>query len=158
MNYEQARERQADHRWDWTNMRDGSVWAVGYCGGWNDWTPEQAARVGMPMAALQADLEKKDGPFREKFHTDGHATKEEAERCFYEYCLDRVREAEIASAQYRCRFPLESGQCGAWTSKALESPGYSGCFEPTFLCDDHRTREGLRAVRPFHPGLCLIHS
>ena len=31
MNYYEAREREADGRWDFTRMNDGKVWAVGYC-------------------------------------------------------------------------------------------------------------------------------
>lgn len=160
MNYAEARERQADHRWDWTNKRDNQVWAVGYCGGWHDWTDEQAARVGMPRDTLQADKETRDGPFRAKFHTDGHATKEEAERCFYEHSLDRVHEIENSSIQHRCSvpLPLPGSFCDAWTTKGLESPGYGGCFQVTWLCDAHRNREGLVVAHPFQKGLSMIHS
>jgi hypothetical protein len=31
--YYQARQRTSDGRWDYTNMNDGRVWPIGYCGG-----------------------------------------------------------------------------------------------------------------------------
>lgn len=154
MNYAEARQRKDDLRWDWTNMNDKRVWPVGYCAGWRDWTEDMAKRIGMSLEDIKRRQDTEDGPTKGKFHGDGHATKEEAERCFYEYSLDRVQQASLKGTQKVCQFP----GCGDWTSHALESPGMDGLFPPTMLCHAHRNREGLMQVHPFQGGIQLIHS
>ena len=46
MNYEGARQRESDGRWDWTNMRDGAIWRSGPCRDHEDGheTQEEAER------------------------------------------------------------------------------------------------------------------
>jgi hypothetical protein len=151
MNTELAAQR-PDGRWHWTinNPRCPK----GYCRGWQDWTQEQADRIGMPLEYLQKKQEEEDGPFREKFHTDGHETKEDAERCYYEYCLDHAREGTMSDQQCHCRFP----DCEEWSQKYLGNPGLDGIFNLVVLCDEHRNREGLEAAHPFVPGIWIHHS
>lgn len=152
MNYDEARQRK-DGRWDWTSRNGDHIHPVGYCAGWMDWTAEQAERVAMPLEYLQKEQERKDGPFRQKFHTDGHATQEEAERCFYEYCLDHAAEREWDQAQ-QCDFP----GCETFTRKTLHPQFMGSVVSFTHLCDEHRNREGLQAARPFRGGMEVMHS
>lgn len=87
-------------------------------------------------------------------HTAGephaHATREEAERCFYDYEAGQLVEREYADTQHRCQFP----DCTNWTSKFLEA-GLLGAKE---LCDEHRNADGWRAANPFAPGLSITAS
>lgn len=81
-------------------------------------------------------------------HADGHATREEAERHYYDHRLETAREYEYPDVQRRCQL------CEAWTQKSLGWPD-----GPTYdLCDDHRNREGLARVYEFAPGLQIASS
>lgn len=61
MNYEAARQRESNGRWNWTNMRDGRIWTLLPCG----------------YGALGT--------------TCDHETKEQAERHHYDHELAGVR-------------------------------------------------------------------
>ena len=155
MNHDCARQRQ-DGRWDWTtkNDREQGAYPLGYCRGWHDWTQEQANRIGMPLAYLQQKQKQEDGPFRSKFHTDGHATKEEAERCFYEFCLDHALEFSYDQAMYPCDVP----GCETYSSKGLRYSPMGSVISQVTLCDKHCDREGLVLARPFRDGQEIWHS
>ena len=118
MNYDQARQRQSDGRWNWTtfNKRIGTF---------------------------------RSGPCRD--HEDGHATKEDAERHFYDDGLADVRESK-SSSWHGCAV------CDAPTKNWIGSPGMDGAIPKTPLCDEHRTREQLAELHPFRPGMSLMHS
>lgn len=148
MNYEQARERKADGRWDWTNMNDGIIWATGYCAGFEPMA-EICAAIGMPVNPAEAERHDR---FKDKYHRGGHATREEAERCHYDYVLDNeLREFEISpNAQHKCEMP----GCANWTQKGM----HVGNWELHLLCDEHRNRAGVEAVKPFKAGTQEIHS
>jgi|GEM_PF-4268286 len=152
MNYAEARQRKSDKRWDWTT-KNGRVWPTGYCAGWIVWTPELAARVSLPLAVLQAE-QTKEQPYRAKYHTDGHESREDAERCFYEYSLDHLKTVTMARHRVPCVFP----GCAEWTQTALESPGMGGLFPLVELCAEHCTRAAVERIHPFGGGLRLIHS
>ena len=117
MNYEGARQRESDGRWDWTNMRDGAIWRSGPC----------------------------------RSHDDGHATKEEAERHFYDDGLAHVQEHQ-SSSWHGCAV------CDAPTKFWLGSRGLGGAIPETPLCDEYRTRDVLAEMHPFSPGMTLVHS
>lgn len=86
-------------------------------------------------------------------HDDGHVTREEAERHFWEYELDSVRRFEIANDDavtlQRCQI------CSAFTASHVRlADGYT-----TFmLCPDHQDRASLEQVHPFKAGRQLMHS
>lgn len=154
MNYAQARQRQTDSRWDWTvaNRRTGT-YPAGYCGGWkyDEWLAKDDGLVPREHLAQEAE---RCRPFQAKYHTDGHATKEEAERCHYEYEMDvELREmSEGRDTQHGC----QAQECSAWTSKALGLGGYG--THHTWLCDEHRTREIFATLHPFSPGVTEAYS
>lgn len=149
MNYAQARQRQSDLRWDWTvaNKRAGT-YPSGYCGGWSydRWLADPTNLV-MPRQLLEREAAARR-PFQAKYHTDGHATREEAERCHYEYALDlELQEGTIRpDEQHRCQAP----DCAEWTQHYLSLGAYRA--QTTFLCDAHRTRDVFAALHPFSPG------
>jgi hypothetical protein len=75
LNHYKARQRENDRRWDYTcaNPRIATH-AVGYC---RAWKPLSEGSVGLlPGEAEQYN--EKMAPFVGKFHSDGHATSEEA--------------------------------------------------------------------------------
>ena len=80
-----------------------------------------------------------------------HSTKEEAERCFYEYETASLVERTWASA-HRC----EVEGCGVWADKSLGPRG--GSLAGSYLCDAHRTPETWRSLHPFEPGGSIMSS
>lgn len=81
-------------------------------------------------------------------HGEGHVTKEEAERHFYDSELAKLCETwSDGDVQYRCAV---SG-CGQWTQVGLASHGYF--VTPTWLCDRHRDPDMIEKLHPFKPGL-----
>lgn len=133
MNYYAARER-ADGGWAFTYANDGKVYTYSSCLTWPEGEPTSAE-------------DKK--PLGESHR---HASAEEAERCFYDYELGRLREITTTSA-HRCRGPHEPD--APWTDKALES---SLLLDIVFLCDEHRTRETYAEIHPFRPGIRISAS
>ena len=153
MNYDQARQR-AEGRWDWTTMNDGVVRPKGYCAGW---------RYEEPLPPYLEHLQKlreadrlRDEPLREKFHTDGHASAEEAVRCYYEYCLDHLHDYDMRGSFLRydtCEV------CRAPTSRGFDYRRLDGLILHVALCDAHRTLDRVRELRPCPDGSAqLIHS
>lgn len=85
MNYYRAAQRHSDKRWDFVKSRDKDTWPVGYCRA----KPDTSKPVGgepWPESEV-ASIEKNAA----KYHTDGHATQEEAEACYTEYLIDGMR-------------------------------------------------------------------
>jgi hypothetical protein len=140
MNYDQARELQ-EGGWHWTTMNDGVVrtaWpCLRYVG------PNISNADFMESPAKPEDFER----------CEPHASKEEAERHYYDASLAEVRERAFADWS-GCRV------CDAPTKKTLENSGMAKAFSLNmdFLCDEHRTREQLAALHPFKADLSLIHS
>lgn len=142
MNYYQARQRTEDERWDYTCMNDRRIWPVGYCRRWKDWDEDlkktHPAEYERYVAA------------KAKFHSEGHATKEEAERCHREYELDNFLKAFscLSDEQHKCE------ECGAWTQSGLGLRGIPG----NYLCAAHATREFFEKLNPFTPGISTMSS
>lgn len=142
MNHLAPRQRQADGRWDFTtaNKRTG-VCAIGYCGGWHETLdPGVAERLGEGFVYHWKQDVERLRPFKDKFHTDGHATKDEAVACHREFTLDtKRRDFEDAHEQRRCRV------CESWTQHRVSVDG-----EIFDLCPEHSTREAVSALYPGH--------
>ena len=131
MNHFTARQRESDKRWDYTCRRDGIAWPIGYCAGWREPQP------GLMTPGQIKDWLEKAMPHMHKFHTDGHASAEEANECYKQYLLDfdlRL-DGDHQNVQHKCKV------CGVWTSK-YASVGSSAWS----LCDEHRTREHAEAL------------
>ena len=150
VNYYQARQRTPDGRWDWTCQNDERIWADGYCGGY-PWTPERLAAFrarfpGLPLGRELADAE----VLRDRYHEDGHTTREEAERCFHQYQLDHLEARKAADIWKVCA----ADGCEQLTPHVLafrHGPEW-------FLCGVHRTRETVEQLAPFRPGLTVASS
>lgn len=79
-----------------------------------------------------------------------HATKEDAERHYWEWSLGRTRENSYTSA-HKCEV------CGEWTNRTIETPFYPS-FVMSWLCDAHRTAAQFRELHPFEAGITLWYS
>lgn len=131
MNHLAPRQRRTDGRWDYTlNARP---W--GYCRAYEPIPEEEGGSVPLHWAReWNAKLE----PLRGKFHTDGHATSEEACRCYAEYLLDThahyyAQEPPNATQQRKCQV------CGAWTACTAQV----GAYHYFTLCPAHCNREAV---------------
>ena len=142
MNYLQARQREVEGRWDYTCMNDGRIWPVGYCAGWRDWTDAQREQFG---AAFVERAEAESAPFRDKYHRDGHATRDEAYACYTTYMLDqRTRLDQIREDDAHPRCAAEG--CVRLSSATVSIGGW-----PRFsVCSAHQTRETLESL--YHAG------
>lgn len=80
-------------------------------------------------------------PLVGNFHTDGHATEEEACECYKNYMLDTQlslmdKEPANATQQFKCK------ACGAWTAcRAMVGP-----YQVFDLCPQHQTREEVEKL------------
>ena len=75
--------------------------------------------------------------FKDKHHTDGHLTEEDACNCYKEYQLDHhLRKGTLSESMHRCRV------CGDFTAHYIEV-GY--CTHYT-LCDKHCNREEVEKL------------
>lgn len=81
-----------------------------------------------------------------------HETQEEAERHFYEYCIENVKEFTNSDEQHKCAV------CGDWTQKGLRNTSMFLIGFNLYLCDIHRNESELRKFSPFEFGLSIIHS
>jgi len=92
----------------------------------------------------------KTGPCLE--HEDGHATKEGAERHFYDHETSSLREDTFPDVQEVCAHP----DCNRWTQKALSSRILFPM--PTPLCDEHRNADTFRQIHPFYRNIVIVSS
>jgi len=138
--YYQPRQRISNGRWDYTSGTNSSgIFAIGYCAGWPEHTREslEAKSVrGYLVEAILADQEKRR-PSAAKYHSDGHATAEEAVACHLQYELDTALAfVDDPSKQERC------ATCEEWTTGRATFRGDS--FLRLFaLCPKHQTREDV---------------
>lgn len=122
---------------------------------------EKAPEHGGGWAFMQ--LNRRDGAAiycQCSWEDPGHATAEEAERCFYEDQFSGIRWSEQTSAE-RCKI------CGEWTPHLLRPSGHlldrteSVCpshFEPVDENRDARALAWLREQQPFSPGIQIMAS
>lgn len=83
-----------------------------------------------------------------------HASKEDAERCFYEYCMSSLVETDHGDSAQRC----EVEGCDAWAPKTLGTRGLWKLQIQCWLCDEHRNVDTVRRLYPFTGGYSIIHS
>lgn len=128
MNYYQPRQRESDQRWDYTCKRDKQIWPIGYCSG-----------------------RSAEGPHADKYHSDGHASAEEATNCYMLYLLDnelRFDDGEGSRVLHVCQYP----GCEEFTGgHATVGTGPCAIYS---LCEAHRTREAVEVLFKA-PGLVI---
>jgi hypothetical protein len=124
MNYFGPRKRQSDDRWDYTNRNANWIYPIGYC---SNYTPLDSGLI--KVSEQQA---KDHTRFKDKYHTTGHATADEACECYKEYLLDRrFHVKEYSDTKHKCQV------CGEWTQGYVQV----GSYQTFDLCDKHANRE-----------------
>ena len=151
MNYDEAREIPGKG-WRWTTMNNGIVRTAEPC---IRHVGDESDPMWYLKPSTEADWER----------CEPHATREEAEQHFYDWCLSTVTEIRLSGQMLRCvaRLYRWDGQlaedcCGSWTDTELGNRQLERMFNGDPLCDAHRDQETLALIRPFSPGLKVIHS
>lgn len=136
------RQRQSDMRWDFTVSSDEEGWAhaTGYCVGWkdpDDSNKELSEKFG-DHYLIRPDEAEKMRQFQAKFHSDGHATAQEASDCHDQYELDfELRFSENPDEMLKC------ASCGDFTTGRCTV----GTFGRYVLCSSHQTPDEVKRVR-----------
>ena len=133
VNYDEERQTKGGH-WHWTTMNDGVVRTCPPCIQVAEVPIKDLGRV--PVEVLSRC---------------SHATKEEAERHFYDDCLGRV--TERGSEHW-----MDCGVCGAPTKRMLGNMDLSSLFHSEPFCDEHLSEDSLKQLHPFETGIYLMHS
>ena len=161
MNYYDARQREGDKRWDYTQMNDGRVWPVGYCApkvACECWSIERGYAAD-PHCDKCGGLGRVDNPD----YCGGHDTAEGARECFARYLLDGWRE-ESYGDWTGCEAVIVTAltddlgggagekreRCDTPTKKGLTTRPPLGHGFP--LCDEHRTFDQLKQLAPSDAG------
>ena len=113
-----------DGRWDFTVTSGPRCRPIGYCAG--------------PRKPLSVEAWEHDG-HGEKYHTDGHASPEDAASCWRQYRLDKARLACALPEWARCTVP----GCEVETRVGARIDGFIGVVP---LCKEHKNREGLERI------------
>ena len=142
MRYYMARELRdsvgnATGLFHYTVSHNEDVHPVGYCAGWTYDTP--APRwMGAGMEEMLRKERERALPFREKFHTNGHRSRDEACGCYRAFLLDlrTTYDGRFDDRQEKCL------ACHAWTQGYATVEG----TEVFVLCDAHRDRGTLETL------------
>lgn len=133
MRHSLALQRKSDGRWDYTT----NGCPTGYC---LEYVPlNESDGVFSPEMAIAHN--KKMLPLIGNYHTDGHATEQEACDCFKKYMLDtqlRLNPAEPPNAEQQNR----CGVCRKFTA----CYAYVGPYAAFVLCPEHQTRECVESL------------
>ena len=121
----------------YTCSHDEQVYPVGYCAGWQFDHP-LPRWMGPGMEVATREERERAAPFREKFHTFGHPTRDAAAACYRAFLLDlHTRyDGRNENRQEKCL------ACQAFTQ------GYAivDDVEVFVLCDAHRDRGTLETL------------
>ena len=136
MNYDEAREIEGNG-WHWTTMNDGRIRTAAPC---VRYTGDPDLPLGRPT---------KDEDFE---RCEPHATKEEAERHFYDYSVENARERQTDRW-------MDCAVCDGPTKRLFGTAGMGLLFSGGVpFCDEHFSKDALRELLPFTAGIRLMHS
>lgn len=123
----QPRQR-LDGNWDYACGNS----PIGYCSA--AMTLEDFANINWEPSQTELDRIEKN---KHKHHTCGHATKEEAIDCYFEYILDnKLSFHESPNQQQKCRI------CKEWTTRYIV---LDEC-QLIVLCNKHLDLESIKSV------------
>lgn len=137
MNYYQPRQRESDGRWDYTRRNDDHIHAVGYCAGWREWKDMQFLVDPAYNEHLRRQHEAQTLPHKDKYHSDGHATPDEASECYKSYLMDQRLRLNLtdANSMQKCQV------CGKFTQLFAELD-----CKAWRLCETHNHRQAVEAI------------
>jgi len=140
----QPLQRERDKRWDMTACSGSTpTHAIGYCAGWREYTREELEKTWGSDSALVNQIlrdqeeRRKD---KDKYHSDGHETAEDAQHCYDTYLLDTgLVFGRSETEQHKCEV------CGAWGQNTAYVRG--DCLTPLhWLCDEHANRQDYEPI------------
>lgn len=133
MNHLKALQRQ-DGRWDYTiTDKYGKTRPTGYCMPYEFIDPDTHDYPWM-----SEEQKSKIRATSEKHHSNGHATKEEAENCYKNYLFDEgVRISVMTNQKLRCEI------CKQFTDGIVH---IGNGYEFHILCDNHQDRESIKSL------------
>lgn len=134
-----------DGRWFSTCKMGKNIFLVGYCILYIQRSPEMCKSMNLEY---DKQLEKKLEVYQDKYHLNGHDTKEEANKCYYNYMLDNeLKHVHIDDWQASaCHI------CGKLSVNGIEPD--IGNF--IWLCSQHYNRKEIEIIVPFNPDLLVI--
>jgi hypothetical protein len=143
VNYYAARQRLSDGRWNYTMTNDGRTQAVGYCCAYRPFGADDLLAIFCGDAGRMAQENEEHGRHAGKYHSDGHASSEEACDCYRKYLLDHQSRLHAlckddAEELHRCAI------CNDWCANM----GKVGHLSHWFLCDAHLTQQSLEELFP----------
>ena len=143
MQHFKAWQRISDKRWDWGSGWQNTIHPVGYCAGFTDYAFEEKERNGIVYYEYKGIPWSKEAKetyekYKDKYHTDGHATADEAAQCYKQYLLDNrlMLNRKMSNMQKKCEI------CGEWTSLMAQLDGY----HIFILCEKHQTIEDAASL------------
>jgi hypothetical protein len=130
--------QRADGRWDYTCTNDAGTFPIGYCTENIYALPWERLPVILQYAygdEIRWNQEQaKHLPRAENYHTEGHATAEEAIACYRRHeVLELTRKYEDSHSQERCHV------CSEWTQQRVEI----GTFGHYAICPFCQTVENF---------------
>ena len=140
MRHYRARERRLDDRWEYTVEVNGLSYPVGYCIKLPDLKSEYLiAALGSVRSPAYLYYAKSVADHSGSFHSDGHASKEEACICYRKYILDNRLRISVAFA----RAPAKCQICREQTylMATVDATRF-------ILCDQHRNRKQIEVIMP----------
>jgi hypothetical protein len=127
--------------WDYVvEQGDGLVVLAGYCAGWDEYTLDELNKKhGKYYGKSLFDQQESRRKWQQKYHLDGHSTREYAQLCHREYRLDQELSITPLKASRPCEVCLEPA------TFLVEFVGGQPQFH---LCADHATRECVDLLLP----------
>ena len=124
---------------------DGQVVLAGYCAGWEEYTLDELNKKhGTYYGKGLFEQQEARRKWQQKYHLDGHLTREYAQLCHREYRLDQ----EISIAPLRAFQREGSYSCGVCSSPVTFLAEFVGGQPQFYLCEEHATRECVALLFP----------
>jgi len=145
-----ARERalpEGSHpAWEYVvELGDGQVVLAGYCAGWEEYTLDEFNKQhGIYYGKGLFEQQEARRKWQQKYHLDGHLTREYAQLCHREYRLDQeLSLAPLPSLSFR-----GTRLCDVCSEPATFLAEFVGGQPQFYLCEDHATRECIELLFP----------
>lgn len=127
-----AKQRLSDMRWDYVCGNR----PTGYCAGYREFTEKD----DFLSEQMRIQENAKMAVHKEKYHTNGHETEEEARLCYKQYMLDN--ELRLSPKQEN---PSQLNKCDVCGEFCSGSASIGWCERYT-LCEKHCTRDEVERL------------
>ena len=137
-----------DKRWYSTAKVGEYIYLMGYCVPYLPLNKDICAALKMQYDK-QREIKLEQN--KDKYHYTGHDTREEANRCYYEYILDiELKHIQTPDWQGSTKCYI----CKSHTNTGIEPQ--PGVFY--WLCEKHNTNETIEKIIPFIPDMIILKN